>query len=142
MLLLRLNVPALLLFLDFGYEQSIRNPAFRILVAIDFPINPNTNISNFQHLFLQCKFLDIYRGFYIINIISKLSDNCTNNKIITSLIYPQRKELWKMIEVQYHIKVKTGDVGRYVLLPGDPGRCESIAAYLDESEICFIQSGT
>ena len=37
-------------------------------------------------------------------------------------------------EVQYHIKVKSGDVGRYVLLPGDPGRCESIAAYLDESK--------
>lgn len=34
--------------------------------------------------------------------------------------------------LQYHIKVKTGDIGRYVLLPGDPGRCESIAAYLDE----------
>jgi uridine phosphorylase len=37
-------------------------------------------------------------------------------------------------EVQYHIKVKSGDVGRYVLLPGDPGRCESIAAYLEESK--------
>jgi uridine phosphorylase len=36
-------------------------------------------------------------------------------------------------EVQYHIKVKKGDVGRYVLLPGDPGRCESIAAYLDDA---------
>ena len=35
--------------------------------------------------------------------------------------------------VQYHIKVKRGDVGRYVLLPGDPGRCESIAAYLDDA---------
>jgi len=36
-------------------------------------------------------------------------------------------------EVQYHIKVKKGEVGRYVLLPGDPGRCESIAANLDEA---------
>ena len=36
--------------------------------------------------------------------------------------------------IQYHIKVKRGDVGRYVLLPGDPGRCESIAAYLDDSQ--------
>lgn len=34
---------------------------------------------------------------------------------------------------QYHIKVKKGDVGRYILLPGDPGRCESIAAYFDEA---------
>ncbi len=35
--------------------------------------------------------------------------------------------------VQYHIGLKKGDVGRYVLLPGDPGRCEKIAAYLDNS---------
>jgi uridine phosphorylase len=36
-----------------------------------------------------------------------------------------------MSEVQYHIRVKEGDVGKYVLLPGDPGRCESIADYFD-----------
>lgn len=35
-------------------------------------------------------------------------------------------------KLQYHVKVKAGDVGRYVLLPGDPGRVEKIAAYLDE----------
>ena len=33
--------------------------------------------------------------------------------------------------VQYHIQLKCGDVGRYVLLPGDPGRCEKIAAFFD-----------
>jgi uridine phosphorylase len=33
---------------------------------------------------------------------------------------------------QYHIHLKEGDVGRYVFLPGDPGRCETIAAYFDE----------
>ena len=33
--------------------------------------------------------------------------------------------------LQYHIKLKAGDVGRYVLLPGDPGRCERIAKYFD-----------
>ena len=27
-------------------------------------------------------------------------------------------------EKQYHIQCVEGDVGRYVLLPGDPGRCE------------------
>ena len=31
-------------------------------------------------------------------------------------------------EKQYHIQLKKGDVGKYVLLPGDPGRCEPIAA--------------
>lgn len=34
--------------------------------------------------------------------------------------------------VQYHINCKKGDVGRYVILPGDPGRCESIAKYFDD----------
>jgi uridine phosphorylase len=39
-----------------------------------------------------------------------------------------------MTEVQYHVRVKEGDVGKYVLLPGDPGRCESIANYFDDSK--------
>ncbi len=33
---------------------------------------------------------------------------------------------------QYHIQVARGEVGRYVILPGDPGRCEKIAAYFDD----------
>ena len=32
---------------------------------------------------------------------------------------------------EFHLKIKPGDVGRYVLLPGDPGRCESIAKLFD-----------
>jgi uridine phosphorylase len=35
--------------------------------------------------------------------------------------------------VQYHIDMAEGDVGRYVILPGDPGRCEKIAAYFDDA---------
>lgn len=31
---------------------------------------------------------------------------------------------------QYHIQVAEGEVGRYVLLPGDPKRCAKIAKYL------------
>lgn len=38
------------------------------------------------------------------------------------------------MEVQYHIKCKEGDIGRYVILPGDPGRCESIAAFFDDAK--------
>ena len=34
-------------------------------------------------------------------------------------------------ELQYHIKCKKGDVGRYVILPGDPARSEKIAQYFD-----------
>ena len=33
--------------------------------------------------------------------------------------------------MQYHIGVKTGEVGKYVLLPGDPKRCAKIAAHFD-----------
>ncbi len=36
-------------------------------------------------------------------------------------------------ELQFHIKCKKGDVGRYCILPGDPGRVEKIAAYLDDA---------
>lgn len=33
--------------------------------------------------------------------------------------------------VQYHVQLGEGDVGGYCILPGDPGRCEKIAACLD-----------
>ncbi len=39
-----------------------------------------------------------------------------------------------MTEIQYHIRVSENDVGKYVLLPGDPGRCESIANYFDNPQ--------
>lgn len=32
---------------------------------------------------------------------------------------------------QYHIGVGSEDIGQYVILPGDPGRCEKIAQYFD-----------
>lgn len=34
--------------------------------------------------------------------------------------------------VQYHVQLKEGDVGKYVILPGDPKRCEKIAAYFEQ----------
>jgi uridine phosphorylase len=36
-------------------------------------------------------------------------------------------------DLQYHLQLRPGDVGRYVLLPGDPGRCEPIAAHFDDA---------
>jgi uridine phosphorylase len=38
-------------------------------------------------------------------------------------------------DILYHIQMKKGDVGRYVLLPGDPGRCELIASYFDDPQL-------
>ena len=32
---------------------------------------------------------------------------------------------------QYHVALRRGDVGKYVLLPGDPGRCEPISRLFD-----------
>lgn len=34
--------------------------------------------------------------------------------------------------IQYHIGLKEGDVGKYVILPGDPKRCAKIAEYFDD----------
>lgn len=36
---------------------------------------------------------------------------------------------------QYHTQVGRGDVGRYVILPGDPKRCVKIAKYLDNAKL-------
>lgn len=33
--------------------------------------------------------------------------------------------------VQFHIQCREGDVGKYCILPGDPGRCEAIAQHFD-----------
>ncbi|HEY3345087.1 MAG TPA: nucleoside phosphorylase [Anaerolineaceae bacterium] len=41
-------------------------------------------------------------------------------------------------KIQYHTHVRPGDVGKYVLLPGDPDRVLRIAKYLDNArEIAF-----
>ncbi|MBE7007687.1 MAG: uridine phosphorylase [Ruminococcaceae bacterium] len=39
------------------------------------------------------------------------------------------------LERQYHIHCAPGEIGRYVILPGDPGRCASIAAYFDNAKL-------
>ncbi len=36
---------------------------------------------------------------------------------------------------QYHIQVGEGEIGRYVILPGDPKRCEKIAGYFDDAKL-------
>ena len=37
--------------------------------------------------------------------------------------------------LQYHLQIRKGDVGRYVLLPGDPKRCAKIAAHFDDAKL-------
>lgn len=36
---------------------------------------------------------------------------------------------------QYHTQVGKGDIGRYILMPGDPKRCIKIAQYLDDAKL-------
>jgi len=38
-------------------------------------------------------------------------------------------------DIMYHVQLKKGDVGRYVFLPGDPGRCEKIASFFDNPQL-------
>lgn len=37
-------------------------------------------------------------------------------------------------EIKYHIGCSSDDIGKYCILPGDPGRCEKIAKYLDDAK--------
>ena len=36
---------------------------------------------------------------------------------------------------QYHIDLREGDVGEYVILPGDPKRCKKIAEYFEDARL-------
>ncbi len=38
-------------------------------------------------------------------------------------------------DLMHHIQMRRGDVGRYVFLPGDPGRCEKIASYFENPKL-------
>ena len=40
----------------------------------------------------------------------------------------------QQMEKQYHINCAAGDVGRYCILPGDPGRCKAIAELFDDAQ--------
>lgn len=37
--------------------------------------------------------------------------------------------------LQYHLQIRKGDVGKYVILPGDPKRCEKIASHFEDAKL-------
>ena len=37
--------------------------------------------------------------------------------------------------LQYHVQIRPGDVGKYVILPGDPKRSAKIAAHFDDAKL-------
>ena len=39
------------------------------------------------------------------------------------------------LEKQFHIRCVPGDVGRYCILPGDPARCDAIAAHFSDARV-------
>lgn len=39
------------------------------------------------------------------------------------------------VGLQYHLQIRPGDVGRYVILPGDPKRCAKIAKHFDDAKL-------
>ena len=45
------------------------------------------------------------------------------------------KEAKTLGRKQYHIQLSPGDIGEYVLLPGDPARSDRVASYLDDAKL-------
>ncbi|QTD40998.1 uridine phosphorylase [Sporosarcina sp. Te-1] len=41
--------------------------------------------------------------------------------------------------MQYHVGVRRGEIGEYVILPGDPKRCVKIAQYFEEAKLIADQ---
>ena len=39
------------------------------------------------------------------------------------------------VGLQYHLQIRPGDVGRYVIMPGDPKRCAKIAKHFDDAKL-------
>lgn len=39
------------------------------------------------------------------------------------------------VGLQYHLQIRPGDVGKYVILPGDPKRCAKIAAHFEDAKL-------
>lgn len=52
-----------------------------------------------------------------------------------NLIYKNKKNIYSKSGEQYHLLVKNGDVGEYVIVPGDPKRSAKIAAYFDDAKL-------
>ena len=75
-------------------------------------------------------------------IVEGQRKKCYNggNKVV-AYITDGKKEVFSMINYsedpnrQYHIQVAPGEVGKYVILPGDPKRCEKIAKHLDNAKL-------
>ncbi len=41
--------------------------------------------------------------------------------------------------IQYHLGIRKGDVGKYVIMPGDPKRCARIAEHFDDARLIADQ---
>jgi len=60
------------------------------------------------------------------------------SKNYTMLTYGRDRKMVDYTEgsgLQYHTQLKPGDVGKYIILPGDPKRCEKIASHFDDAKL-------
>ncbi len=65
----------------------------------------------------------------------KKKENKEKEEILSrSLIY-KKKNIYSEHGEQYHLHVKPGDIGKYVIVPGDPKRSAKIAAYFDNPKL-------
>ena len=51
------------------------------------------------------------------------------------LIYGDTKAIYSKSGEQYHLLLRPGDIGEYVIVPGDPKRCVKIAAHFDSPKL-------
>ena len=76
------------------------------------------------------------RGFQLLSMAMRYGMTCVCDSMTRTGIRSIREVItMKYAEegMQYHIGLREGDVGRYVILPGDPKRCRKIAEYFDDA---------
>lgn len=66
---------------------------------------------------------------------SKKSEVAIQNKDNGRNFIYEKNNIYSRAGEQYHLMVKPGDVGEYVIVPGDPKRSEKIAKYFDNPKL-------
>ena len=67
--------------------------------------------------------------------ISGCSRACADIKTKTEKEAADMQNYSGEVGLQYHLQIRPGDVGRYVILPGDPKRCAKIAKHFDDAKL-------
>ncbi len=111
----------------FGLFRALSNvyTGFDLLVALKLP----STVYNM---------LPYIISLVVLVLVSKKSRAPKRKESRTTKVHVRKESLIYMKKYsedpnkQYHIQVAKGEVGRYVILPGDPKRCEKIAQYFED----------